>query len=141
MESFLLVKGLATKVKIGEATPSQHGTNTVYIAMQQYGVDPFLKNHPPLLDDEPTNTPNFSHLISFYVLPQSDDYETRLQLVEAIVELFEIKPFFQLLINKDEFELSISMKSVTSADYEQFWIARQQPSQPVVFYQARVSAL
>ena len=135
------MKGLATKVKIGEPSATSSGANIVYIAMQQYGVDPFIKNHTPLLDDEPSSSPNFSHLISFYILPISDEYETRLQLIEAVVELFEIKPFFQLMINKDEFELSISMKTVAAADYEQFWIARQQPSQPMIFYQARVSSL
>jgi len=140
-ESFLLVKGLATKVKIGEAPIKSQGTNTVFIAMQQYGVDPILKNRPPMFDDDPSATPNLSHLISFYVLPCCEDYETRLQLIETIVEHFEIRPFFQLIINKDEYELSISMKTLSATDYEQFWIARQQPSQPVVFYQARVSAL
>ena len=140
-ESYLLVKGIATRVRIGNPPAKAVGSNTVYLSMQDYGVDPYVKNHIPNIDDDVSQSPNFSHLISFYLLPVSEDYEMRLQLLEAIVELFEVKPFFQLVINKAEFELSISMKPVTTAGYEQFWIACQQPSQPVVFYQARVSSL
>ena len=140
-ESYLLVKSVATRVRIGNPPANAIGSNVVYLSMQDYGVDPYFKNHIPNLADEPSQIPNYSHLISFYMLPVSSDYEMRLQLLEAIVELFEVKPFFKLLIGKDEFELSISMKPVTTAGYEQFWIACQQPSQPVVFYQARVSSL
>jgi hypothetical protein len=140
-ESFLLVKGLATRVRVGEPAVNSSMQPMVYIAMQQYGIDPILKNRPPVIDDDMSSTPNYSHLISFYISPVCDDYEMKLQLIEAVVEHFEIRPFFQLVINHDEFELSISMKNVSAADYDQFWLARQQPSQPVVFYQARVSAL
>jgi hypothetical protein len=139
-ESYLLLKGLATRASMGDPDNNAPG-NRIYIAMQDYGIDPFLKNHNPLLDDEPARTPNYSHLISFYIVPVSEDYGTRLQLIEALVELFEVKPFFQLVINKEEYELSISMKSVSTSEYQQFWISRGQPSQPVIFYQARVSSL
>jgi hypothetical protein len=140
-ESYLLVKGLATRVRIGNPPAKAVGSTTIYLSMQDYGVDPYFKNHIPNMDDEASQSPNYSHLISFYLLPVSEDYEMRLQLLEAIVELFEVKPFFHLTIKKAEFELSISMRPVTTAGYEQFWIACQQPSQPVVFYQARVSSL
>lgn len=139
-ESYLLLKGISTKVNLGEAAAG-HAGNRVYIAMQDYGIDPLLKSHLPVPDDEFSRSPNYCHLISFYVLPVSPDYELRLQLLETVVELFEVKPFFQLLIDKEEYELSISMKGVTTEEYQQFWLARQQASQPVVFYQARVSSL
>jgi hypothetical protein len=58
-----------------------------------------------------------------------------------MVLFFEEKPFFQLTVEKEDYELAISMKATNSSDYQQFWIALQQPSQPVLFYQARVSSL
>ncbi len=141
IENYLLVKGLATKVKIGSPAGKSSSNNNVYLAMQEYGIDPFLKNHGPTINEEGPGVPNYSHLISFYILPVSNKYNTRLQLIETIVELFETKPFFQLMLGTGEYELSISMKTVTTSTYEQFWVAQQQPPQPVVFYQARVSAL
>lgn len=139
-ESYLLLKGLSVKVNLGEPSPAQAG-NRVYIAMEDYGIDPLLKNHSPAPDDDAERSPNYSHLLTFYILPVSSDYTVRLQLIELMVELFEVRPFFQLVLGHNEYELSISMKSTSTADYQQFWISRQQPSQPVVFYQARVSAL
>jgi hypothetical protein len=139
-ESYLLLKGLSVKVNLGEPSPAQAG-NRVYIAMEDYGIDPLLKNHSPAPDDDAQRSPNYSHLLTFYILPVSPDYTMRLQLTELMVKLFEVRPFFQLVVGHDEYELSISMKSTTTTDYQQFWISRQQPSQPVVFYQARVSAL
>ena len=141
MENYLLVKGLATKIKTGIPERKAGAGNVVYITMQEYGIDPFLKNHGPSFNEETPGAPNYSHLISFYILPVSSKYNTRLQLIEAVVEFFEVKPFFHLPLSNGEYELSISMKTVTTTTYEQFWIANQQPPQPVVFYQARVSAL
>lgn len=139
-ESYLLLKGAAAKVILGEPSPAQAG-NRVYIAMEEYGIDPLLKNHSPSPDEDSPRSPNYCHLLSFYILPVSPDYSTRLQIIELLVELFEVRPFFQLIVGHEEFELSISMRAVSTAEYQQFWISRQQPSQPVVFYQARVSAL
>ena len=141
IESYLLVKGIATKVKTGMQGGKASTNNIVYLTMQEYGIDPFLKNHGPTINEEAPGVPNYSHLISFYILPISSKYNMRLQLIEAVVELFEIKPFFNLALSIGEYELSISMKTVTTSTYEQFWLAQQQPPQPVVFYQARVSAL
>lgn len=138
-ENFLTKKGLPAKVKIDEPPSQAVNADRVYIAMQEYGIDPLLKNHLPNPDD-PEPGPNFAHLISFFVLPVSKSYKMRLQLLEAIVELFETKPFFNMMIRNNEYELSISMKSPSAPDYQQFWLALQQPSQPVVFYQARVSS-
>lgn len=139
-ENYLVLRGVPVKVSLGE--PNDDSTsNRVYIAMQDYGIDPILKNRNPLLDDEPSPGPNYSHLISFSILPVADDYALRLQLIELLVELFEVRPSFQLSINSDEYELSISMKSASTEDFHQFWIARQKPAQPIVFFQARVSAI
>ncbi|MBC7849127.1 MAG: hypothetical protein H7Y31_05295 [Chitinophagaceae bacterium] len=139
-ENYLLLKGLGTKVKIGDSALRSSSKNMIILAMQDYGIDPMLKNHPPPIDGDRSG-PNYAHLLSFYLLPVSEKYENRLDLLEAIVELFEAKPFFQLEINDEEYELSISMKTSSAADYQQFWLAREQASQPVVFYQARVSSL
>lgn len=139
-ESHLLVKGLATTVKIGPPVGKISSNTVVYIAMQEYGIDPILKNHMPASIDDTSSTPNYSHLISFYIVPVAGKYTKRLQLIEAVVELFELKPFFHLPLSAGEFELSISMKTVTTTIYEQFWLAQQLAPQPVVFYQARVSS-
>lgn len=138
-EHFLLLKGLQCKVKLGDPQDDPAGGPLIYLAMQDYGIDPFFRNRQPDFDDEAFSSPNFSHLLSFYLLPVAPAYETRLQLLETVVELFETHPFFQLTYKKDTYELAISMKSVNTAEYQQFWMARRQPSQPVVFYQARVS--
>lgn len=141
IESYLLVKGISTKVKIGMQGEKTGTNDIVFIAMQEYGIDPILKNHIPVMTDDLSGIPNYSHLISFYILPVCNKYSRRLQLIETLVELFELKPFFNLTLSNGEFELSISMKSTTTNTYEQFWISRQQRPQPVLFYQARVSSI
>jgi len=138
-ENFLLLKGLQCRVKLGDPQDEPLDGPVIFLAMQDYGIDPFFRNHRPDFDDEAFSSPNFSHLLSFYLLPVSPSYETRLQLLETVVELFETRPFFQLPYKSDTYELAISMKTVNTTEYQQFWMARQQPSQPVVFYQARVS--
>lgn len=141
-ESFLLLNGVSAQVKIGDpvAHPPAEST-TIYIAMKEYGIDPVIRNHLPHLEESGFSSSNYAHLISFYVIPDTNRYEIKLQLVETVVALFEERPFFQLQINQQDYELSISMKPASSTEYQQFWIARQQPSQPVIFYQARVSSI
>lgn len=138
-ENYLIIKGIPAKVTLGEPDKQLAG-NRVFIAMLDYGIDPILRNRP-MPDDDRIPSPNYSHLISFFALPVCEEYSSILQLIEALVEMFELKPFFQLTINNEDYELSISMKSTNTEDFNQFWIARQRPAQPVVFFQARVSAL
>lgn len=138
--SYLLLKGLTPAIQLGSPDGSSSANGILYIGMEQYGIDPVLRNHPQYEESNFPST-NFSHLISFYIVPRAAQYEQQLQLIENMVLFFEEKPFFQLTVDQEEYELAISMKPTNSADYQQFWIALQQPSQPVLFYQARVSSL
>ncbi len=138
--SYLLLKGLTPTIKLGAPDASHAANGTLFIGMEQYGVDPVLRNHPQFEETAFPST-NFAHLISFYIVPRAEQYEQQLQLLENMVLFFEEKPFFQLTVDQEDYELAISMKDTKSADYQQFWIALQQPSQPVLFYQARVSSL
>lgn len=139
MESYFLQKGTTAKFILGYPSPLEQREG-IYIALQDYGIDPLLKNRLPVTDEQP-HFSNYAHLLSFFLQPVCAAYERRLQLLETIVEFFEVRPFFEITIGKEQYELAISMKTVTTQDYTQFWIARQQPPEPVLFYQARLSEI
>jgi len=137
MEGFFQKNSLNAKVIGGNPLKEQDKT-AVYLELQDYGIDPILKNQPRGFDE---SSSNYSHIIIFSVLPSASSYENNLQLLEACVQFFDDHHFFELLVNKKEFELSISLKSSNAAELNQFWIARQQTPRPVLFYTARVSAI
>lgn len=140
-ENYFLLKGITIKTSIGDLCGTEPSGNRLVLAMQDYGIDPYLKNHSHLLDEGPEGMPNYAHLISFYFIPYTSDYLEGLHWIETLVELFEVKPFFQLETNGNTYELAISIRSSGVAEFQQFWIAKQQPARPVLFYQARVSSL
>lgn len=138
-EAYLQSKDLATPVTLG--LPSKPmARNQVFLVLQEYGIDPLLHNQlpsfPPLTDE----APNYARLISFYLLPAGSQYIRRLQVLEALAEFFEGNPFYQITHEDREIELAISMKSVSTEAFNQFWIACRDTPQPVVFYQARIAA-
>ncbi len=139
MENYFQQKSLNAKVTTGNSL-KEPDRNTIFLELLDYGIDPLLKNQSRAYDDDVAST-NYSHIISFFVLPCSPVYETRLQLLESCVEFFDHQHFFQLSVNKEEFELAISLKATHQNELTQFWIARQQPPAPVLFYTARVSAI
>lgn len=140
-ENYFLLKGLSVKTTIGDPPVTNAPSPRLHVAMQDYGIDPYLKNHSHAQEEGPQGKPNYAHLISFYFIPHTDDYLTQLQWIETLVELFEVKPFFQLESEGDTYELAINMRTVTSAEYQQFWIAKGLSARPALFYQARVSSL
>jgi len=137
MENYFQKNSLNAKVIAGNSV-KESDKNAVYLELQDYGIDPLLKNQSRSYD-EPSS--NYSHIIIFSVLPSATSYENNLQLLETCVRFFDDHHFFELLVNKKEFELSISLKSSNPAEINQFWIARQQTPKPVLFYSARVSAI
>ncbi len=140
-ENYFLLKGIPVKTTIGDLKGNETSGPGLVLAMQDYGIDPYLKNHSHLQDEGPEGMPNYAHLISFYFIPYSNDYLESLHWIETLVELFEVKPFFQLETNGNMYELAISIRSTDIVTIQQFWIARQQSARPVLFYQARVSSL
>ena len=137
MENYFQKNSLNAKVIAGYPM-KEVDKNAVYLELQDYGIDPLLKNQSRSYD-EPSS--NYSHIIIFSVLPSASSYENNLQLLETCVRFFDDHHFFQLLVNKKEFELAISLKASKPAELNQFWIARQQTPRPVLFYAARVSAI
>jgi len=137
MENYFQKNSLNAKVIPGNSV-KESDKNAVYIELQDYGIDPLLKNQSRSYD-EPSS--NYSHIIIFSVLPSASSYENNLQLLETCVRFFDDHHFFELLVNKKEFELAISLKASNPAELNQFWIARQQTPKPVLFYSARVSAI
>jgi len=136
MENYFQKNSLNARVVTGNPVKEQD-KQAVYLELQDYGIDPLLKNQSRF--NEPSS--NYSHIIVFTVLPSASSYENNLQLLETCVRFFDDHHFFELLVNKKEFELAISLKSSNPAEINQFWIARQQTPKPVLFYSARVSAI
>jgi hypothetical protein len=140
MGAMLVQKGNTARVILGPV-PMGESKPGIYIEMQDYGVDPLLRHHTLPQTEEAPSFSNYAHLIAFSVIPGNPDYDKQLQWMEDVVAFFDTRPFFQLMVDGQEYELAISMKSVSSNDFYQFWIARMEKPGPVVFYQARVSAI
>jgi hypothetical protein len=93
---------------------------------------------------------NFSHgsipdksiyAFTFFVLANIPDYDDCLQFTELICDYFDKKPFLQLTINAQEFEVAVSSLELSIEELNQFWIAQNQPHHPVLFYQVRISEI
>jgi|GEM_PF-6365127 len=91
---------------------------------------------------------NFSHgaapdksiyAFTFFIIADIPDYSDCLQFTELICDYFDKKPFLQLKISEQEFEVAISSLELTIEELNQFWMAQKQPHQPVLYYQARIS--
>lgn len=126
------VKLRNTKILSDSAWKSKH----LRIELLRFGFQPNLKNFP-------IGTPSDKsvYAFTFFILADIPDYTDRLHFTEIISEHFDQKPFLQIKIGEQEFEVGISLFEVSFEDLNQFWMAQNQPHQPVLFYQARISEL
>jgi hypothetical protein len=113
----------------------------VLLSLLDYGIDPISKNQLPVFGDDSQNLSRYTHMATLCLIPYLKDQEISLKMIEQLVELFEIKPFFQLTLGDQVYELSISAKSMTITESQLFWIARKEPARTALFYQVRVSPL
>jgi hypothetical protein len=113
----------------------------VLLSLLDYGLDPISKNQLPVFGDDSRNVSRFTHMATLCLIPYLKDKEASLNVIEQLVELFEIKPFFQLTIGEQMYELSIAARSLNMTEAQLFWIARKEPARPALFYQVRVSPL
>lgn len=140
-EHYLAGKGIHAKILPGNpARDEPSGAPRLFLAMQDYGIDPIFKDHLPETQEPAAGNQNYAHLISLYFIPYAADYLQELQLTEWLVEFFELRPFFQFSIGAKHYELAIAMQSQARSESYQFWIARQLPARLMVGYQVRVSA-
>ena len=133
-------KQIPASVIVGALGPSNPAESSLLLALHEFGPDPILQYHtlPPETDGK---NPNTSHLLTFHVIPESHRYLELLRLVEFVVMFFDEHPFIDVSTEHTSYEVAISMKAITANDYSQFWLSRQEKSQPVIFYQARISVV
>lgn len=81
------------------------------------------------------------YAFTFFIIADIPDYSDCLSFTELICDYFDKKPFLQLKINEQEFEVAVSSLELTIAELNQFWMAQNQPHHPVLFYQARISEI
>lgn len=75
----------------------------------------------------------------FTITAFHSDYLKLLTATEAIATYFDQKPFMQWTMASREYEMAVSAMDVNLEILNQFWIARGEPHQPVLFFKARVS--
>lgn len=97
-----------------------------------------------------TNSKNFPlgalpdksiYAFTFFIIATIPDYHDCLRFTELICDYFDKKPFVQLKISEQEFEVAVSPLELTIEELNQFWMAQRLPHQPVLFYQARISEI
>ena len=81
------------------------------------------------------------YAFTFFIIANIPDYSDCLRFTELICDYFDKKPFLQLKINEQEFEVAVSPLELTIEELNQFWMAQSLPHQPVLFYQARISEI
>ena len=81
------------------------------------------------------------YAFTFFIIADIPDYSDCLQFTELICDYFDKKPFLQLKINEQEFEVAVSSLELTIEELNQFWMAQKQAHHPVLFYQARISEI
>lgn len=91
----------------------------------------------------PVTPPIDRSMYSFtlFIVANIPDYADCLQFIETVSDHFDKTPFLQLKIKEQEFEVGISSLELTINELNQFWMAQNQPHQPVLFYQARISEI
>lgn len=130
----LRAKGLKLKksqVNCGSAKDSR-----IRIELIKFGSDIHQKNYQPA---GPGGKAFYS--FTFFIISEHRDYLESLKLTEAVCDHFEKKPFVLVKQSETEFELAISILELSLDEINRFWIAQQQPHQPVIFFQARVAEI
>jgi hypothetical protein len=126
-------KPVSKKMNVGFGINGSGKTASVSIELLNFTPDFAGKNlpsAPPALS---------TYGFCFYIISRHNDYLKLLRLTELISGHFEQKPFMQWAIGGKEYEMAISSMEVSIEVINQFWIARKEPHQPVLFYKARVS--
>ena len=106
------------------------------IELLRFGNVSNSKNFPvsPPLD-------NSLYAFTIFIRASIPDYSDCLRFTELICDYFYKKPFLQLKIDEQEFEIAISALELSIEELNQFWMTQNQPHQPVLFYQARISEI
>ena|SRR5215210_7636427 len=81
------------------------------------------------------------YAFTFFIIADIPDYSDCLRFTELICDYFDKKPFLQLKITEQEFEVAVSPLEFAIEELNQFWMAQNQPHRPVLFYQARISEI
>ena len=110
--------------------------NHLRIELLRFGHQLNNRNFPA-----PGTMDNSLYSFTFFIIANIPDYGDCLQLTELICDHFDKKPFLQLKINEQEFEVAISSLELNIGELNQFWMAQNQAHQPVLFYQARISEI
>lgn len=121
-----------TKILSDQAWRTKH----LRIELLRFGLLPGMKNFPV---SPPIDRSMYS--FTLFIIVNVPDYNDCLQFIEFISEHFDKTPFLQLKVNEKEFEIGISSLELTINELNQFWMAQNQPHQPVLFYQARISEI
>jgi hypothetical protein len=121
------------RIEIG---PGKRKSEKQFISMEllRFGNDTKYKNFP-------TGPSEISSLynFSFFIAPQHLAYEDQLLVTETICDHFNKTPFIQVNIGGKEYEVAMSAMELDIEAINEFWIARQRPHGPVLFYQVRIS--
>jgi hypothetical protein len=111
-------------------------TKHLRLELLRFGHQPVSKNF--LHDQVPDKS---IYAFTFFIIANIPDYSDCLQFTELICDYFDKKPFLQLKLNEQEFEVAISSLELTIEELNQFWMAQHLPHQPALFYQARISEI
>lgn len=124
--------GSRVRYRIGErGRPKSH---SLRMDLLGFGFD---SQHNNYLPNSPIGKTFYS--FTFFVTAETAEYEHRLELIEHACDHFDKRPFIQVRLREREYEVAISPLQVSMEALNDFWIARQSPHQPVLFYQARIS--
>lgn len=111
-------------------------TKHLRIELLRFGNVFNSKNFPvsPSLD-------NSLYAFTIFIVANIPDYSDCLRFTELICDHFDKKPFVQLKLDEQEFEVAFSALDLSIEELNQFWMAQNQPHHPVLFYQARISEI
>ena len=136
LQSELQSKGFGVKKSKVVIGPREAGSKakSIHLEMLRFGADNHRKNY---VGSGPGTKAYYA--FTFFIVVNNPDYNEQLSLIENICEHFERKPFVHITIKGKELEMALSVLEVTFDEINRFWLAQQQPHQPVLFFQARVS--
>ena len=126
-------KPVSKKMNVGFGINGSGRSASVSIELMNFTPD-FTGKNLPSAPSAPS-----TYGFCFYIISRHNDYLKLLRLTELISGHFEQKPFMQCAIGGKEYEMAIAPMEMSIEVINQFWIARQEPHQPVLFYKARVS--
>lgn len=84
---------------------------------------------------------NSIYSFNYFIIAEHNSYKEKLHVTELISNYLDKNPFLPFSIEENNFEMSLSPLMVDLEFINNFWIARQVPHAPVLFYQARISAI